>query len=62
LTSHLGFSIDEFVYNLRDFIDTVQLDHAVVTECTYIVKEFALSTTIYGKFEEIWTKLGIKDR
>jgi hypothetical protein len=54
--------IDEFIYNLRDFTEVVKLDQAVVTDCTYIIREFALSLTLYTKFEEIWNKLGIKDR
>jgi hypothetical protein len=55
-------SIDELIYNLKDFIETVKLDPAVITDCTYIIREFALSITIFTKFEEIWAKLGIKDK
>ncbi|MFS8159829.1 MAG: hypothetical protein ACMG6E_06395 [Candidatus Roizmanbacteria bacterium] len=47
---------------MKDFIDTVKLDPAVITDCTYIIREFALSITIFTKFEEIWAKLGIKDK
>ena len=56
------YRIDEFIYNLRDFRDTVKLDQAVVTDCSYIIREFALSLTLFNKFEEIWNKLGIKDK
>jgi len=56
------YSIDEFIYNLRDFIDTVKLDISVITDCNYIINEFALSYTVFTKFEEIWNKLGIRDR
>jgi hypothetical protein len=47
---------------MKDFIDTVKLDQAVITDCAYIIREFALSLTVFTKFEEIWGKLGIKDR
>ena len=47
---------------MKDFIDTVKIDSSVITDCTYILREFALSTTIFAKFEELWTKIGIKDK
>ena len=56
------YRIDEFIYHMRDFVDTVKLDQAVVTDCQYIIREFALSFTVFTKFEEIWNKLGIKDK
>ena len=55
-------SIDDFIYNLKTFIDSVRLDQSVITDCKYIIREFALSSTIFSKFEEYWNRLGIRDK
>ena len=47
---------------MKDFINHVRLDSAVINDCNYIIREFALSSTIFTKFEEVWNKLGIRDR
>lgn len=40
----------------------VQLESAVITDCDTIIRDFALSLTIFTKFEEIWKKIGINDK
>ena len=56
------FSIDDFIYNLRDFVHNVRVDAGVLTDCTTVINSFALSMTIFTKFEDLWKLIGFKDR
>lgn len=59
---NFSFSVEDFIYHLRLFLDTVQLDQIVYSECQIIIKEIGLAVTVYNKFFDIWTKVGIKDK
>ena len=47
---------------LKSFIEQVKLDKVVVSECQILIKNFGLAMTVFTKFEEIWKKIGIKDK
>jgi hypothetical protein len=50
------------VYSLQNFQDKVKLDQIVINEINIIIRDFGLAVTVFNKFEEIWQKLGIKDK
>lgn len=54
-------SLDEFVYNLRDFIDKVKTEDVVFNDVKGLAQNFAVSQTIFVKFTETWKSLGIQD-
>jgi len=55
-------SVDEFIYYLKEFTQTVKIDPSVQTDCMTLINHFILALTIFNKFEEIWGLLGVKDR
>jgi hypothetical protein len=57
----LTLSLDEFVYNLRQFIDKVKTEDVVFNDIKSLTQNFAVSQTIFAKFTEIWKQLDIKD-
>lgn len=56
------FSIQEFVYSLKQFIEHVRLDPVVVEDCKNLIDDFSLALTLFNKFDEVWKKIQIKDR
>ena len=56
------YSVDDFIYNLKIFMEIVKLDQIATSECQIIIKDFGLAVTVFNKFDEIWNKIGIKDR
>mmetsp|Transcript_556 Transcript_556/g.603 ORF Transcript_556/g.603 Transcript_556/m.603 type:complete len:133 (+) Transcript_556:323-721(+) len=38
------------------------MDPEIITACNDLIRKFALSLTIFTKFEDLWSKLGIQDR
>ncbi len=55
-------SIDEFIFGLKEFIDTVRLEQAVLNDCQTLISSFALNMTIFTKFEELCKKVALRDR
>ncbi len=54
--------IDEFVFNLREFVRVVKVEPPVHNDCTNIINSFAMALTLFTKFEEMWEKVGFRDR
>ena len=53
------FSIDEFVFYLRDFIDCVKTEDVVFNDIASLTANFVVSATIHRKFKLVWDSLGI---
>lgn len=51
--------MDEFIYNMRNFIKGVTTDQNVTHEVENMITSFALSYSIYNKFVELWKDAGI---
>jgi len=47
---------------LKALLEQVRLDRVVISECQILIKDFGLAMTVFAKFEEVWKKLGIKDK
>ncbi len=47
---------------MKQFIDILKLDNSVLDDCKNLIDEFQLSLTLFTKFDEMWKRLGIKDR
>lgn len=56
------FRIEDFIMSMKYFIEVVKLDAEVLEDCKNLIDDFQLALTLYNKFNEIWKKLGIKDK
>ena len=50
-------SIEEFIYVLKDFIRTINLDLDVEQEIEELTQKFSFLLKIYNKYEKIFNKL-----
>ena len=44
-------SIEDFIYRLKDVVNTVKIEQAVMNDCTTLMTDFARDTTLFEKFE-----------
>lgn len=54
--------IEEFIFYLKLFIDTVRLDQVVIDDCKTLIDDFQLSLSLFNKFNELWKNINFKDR
>ena len=54
-------SIEEFIYVLKDFIRTINLEYEVEQEIEELTQKFSFLLKIYTKYEKIFAKLDLRN-